>query len=190
MSGLQQIGININLGCDYFNSFDQILNSWAAYTDDSYELWDWLTLRAGLRYNHDNGAQKNALDQLRGRDRSADGRSRILQSQPNGRLGPTLLLPGSPNYEEVVNETRSQFFHNTATTGRVGRRLHADPRRAAVRQLQPRLSPAGLQRPVPVHAQRLDHGEAGDPGLVRRRLQNLLAGSPAAGRWRGVPLSV
>ena len=48
-------GVNINLGCNYFNSFDQIRNSWAAYTDDSYKLADWVTLRAGLRYNHDNG---------------------------------------------------------------------------------------------------------------------------------------
>ena len=114
------IGSNINLGCDYFNSFDQILNSWAAYTDDSYKALDWLTLRAGLRYNHDNGAQKNALDQLRGSDQVPIANLGFFSPQPNGTVGPTLALPGSPNYNELVDQTRSQFFHNTATTGRLG----------------------------------------------------------------------
>ena len=114
------IGSNINLGCDYYNSFDQIRNSWAAYTDDSYKLADWITARAGLRYNHDNGAQKNALDQLRGSDQVPIANLGFFSQQPNGTVGPTLALPGSPDYSQLVNQTRSQFLHNTAVTGRAG----------------------------------------------------------------------
>lgn len=114
------IGSNINLGCDYFNSFDQIRNSWAAYTDDSYKLADWITLRAGLRYNHDNGAQKNALDQLRGSDQVPIANLGFFSLQPNGSYAPTLALPGSPGYNALVTQTRSQFLHNTALTGRAG----------------------------------------------------------------------
>jgi iron complex outermembrane recepter protein len=114
------IGTNINLGCDYFNSFDQILNSWAAYTDDSYKLADWFTLRAGLRYNHDNGSQKNALDQLRGSDQVPIANLGFFGLQPNGTYGPTLALPGSPGYAALVDQKRSQSFHNVATTGRLG----------------------------------------------------------------------
>jgi iron complex outermembrane receptor protein len=113
-------GTNINLGCDYFNSFDQIRNSWAAYTDDSYKLADWITLRAGLRYNHDNGEQKNALDQLRGSDQVPIANLGFFSLQPNGTYGPTLALPGSPDYSTLVNQTRSQVLHNTALTGRAG----------------------------------------------------------------------
>ena len=114
------IGSNINLGCDYYNSFDQIRNSWAAYTDDSYKLADWITLRGGLRYNHDNGAQKNALDQLRGSDQVPIANLGFFSQQPNGSFGPTLALPGSPAYDASVNQTRSQYLHNTAVTGRAG----------------------------------------------------------------------
>jgi iron complex outermembrane receptor protein len=118
--GGYNIGSNINLGCDYFNSFDQIRNSWAVYTDDSYKAADWITLRAGLRYNHDNGAQKNALDQLRGSDQVPIANLGFFSQQPNGTFGPTLALPGSPGYSDTVNQTRSQFAHNTALTGRFG----------------------------------------------------------------------
>jgi iron complex outermembrane receptor protein len=114
------IGSNINLGCDYYNSFDQIRNSWAAYTDDSYKLADWISLRAGLRYNHDNGAQKNALDQLRGSDQVPIANLGFFTQQPGGRFAPTLVLPGSPNYAALVNQTRGQDLHNTAVTGRAG----------------------------------------------------------------------
>jgi iron complex outermembrane receptor protein len=113
-------GVNINGGCDYFNSFDQILNSWAAYTDDSYKLSDLVTLRAGLRYNHDNGAQKNALNQLRGSDQVPIANLGFFSQQPGGTFGPTLLLPGSPNYATLINQTRGQDYHNVATTGRLG----------------------------------------------------------------------
>ena len=119
--------MNINLGCNYFNSFDQIRNSWAAYTDDSYKLADWITLRAGLRYNHDNGEQKNALNQLRGSDQVPIANLGFFSLQPDGSSAPTLALPGSPNYAALVNQTRSQTLHNTALTGRGGCRLQRRP---------------------------------------------------------------
>jgi iron complex outermembrane recepter protein len=113
-------GFAINLGCDYFNSFDQIRNSWAVYSDDSYKAADWITLRGGLRYNHDNGAQKNALDQLRTSDQTPIANLGFFSLQPGGYYAPTLALPGSPGYEAAVTETRSQYLHNTAFTGRAG----------------------------------------------------------------------
>ena len=113
-------GMVINPGCVYHNSFDQIRNSWAVYSDDSYEITPLVKLRAGLRYNHDNGAQKNALDQLRGPDQVPIANLGFFSEQPGGYPAPTLALPGSPNYASLVNETRSQYLHNTATTGRAG----------------------------------------------------------------------
>jgi iron complex outermembrane receptor protein len=121
------IGSNINLGCDYFNSFDQIRNSWATYTDDSYKVADWMTLRAGLRYNHDNGAQKNALDQLRGSDQVPIANLGFFSVQPDGSSAPTLALPGSPDYQALVDRTRSQYLHNTALTGRAGVDFNVTP---------------------------------------------------------------
>jgi iron complex outermembrane receptor protein len=114
------IGANINLGCDYYNSFDQIRNSWAVYTDDSYKASDWVTIRAGLRYNHDNGTQKNALNQIRGSDQVPIANLGFFTEQPDGSSAPTLVLPGSPNYDALINQTRRQDLHNTAVTGRAG----------------------------------------------------------------------
>ena len=54
-------GFFVNASCRYYNSFDQIKNSWAVYSDGSYKLSDLFKLRAGVRYNHDTGEQKNAL---------------------------------------------------------------------------------------------------------------------------------
>ena len=106
-------GVFINATCRYYNQFDQIKNSWATYSDGSYRLTDKFKLHAGLRYNHDNGIQKNALDQLRGPDEVPI--ANILASAV-----PVLLLPGSPNYVSLINQEFSQSSHNTAVTGRVG----------------------------------------------------------------------
>ena len=113
-------GVVINGGCDYYNSFDQIRNTWAVYTDDSYKLSDLVKLRAGLRYNHDNGAQKNALNQLRGSDQVPIANLGFFQTLPSGLQGPVEALPGSPGYSATVNQTRAQWLHNTALTGRLG----------------------------------------------------------------------
>ena len=77
-------------------------------------------MRAGLRYNHDNGAQKNALDQLRGSDQVPIANLGFFSVQPDGSYAPTLALPGSPGYQSLVDRTRSQYLHNTALTGRAG----------------------------------------------------------------------
>jgi len=113
-------GVAINPGCTYYNAFDQIRNSWSTYSDGSYALSSLVKLRAGIRYNHDNGAQKNALDQLRGPDEVPIANLGFFSEQPGGYLGPTLALPGSANYSSLVDATRSQYLHNTAVTGRAG----------------------------------------------------------------------
>jgi len=106
-------GFFVNASCRYYNSFDQIKNSWAIYSDGSYKLSDLFKLHAGLRYNHDTGEQKNALNQLRGPDEVPI--ANILASDV-----PVLALPGSPGYAQTVGQTFSQGFHNSSVTGRAG----------------------------------------------------------------------
>ena len=114
-------GFFINLSCRYNNSFDQIRNSWAVYSDGSYQLSERLKLRAGVRYNHDNGVQKNALAQLRGIDEVpiANIIPGVVVPGVTDNI-PVIVLPGSPGYDAAVNATASQALHNTAFTGRVG----------------------------------------------------------------------
>ena len=116
-------GSLLNAGCDYYNSFIQVRNSWAVYTDDSYAINSLVKLRAGLRYTHENAIQKNALDQLRGSDQVPIANIGFFSEQPgpNGAYyGPTLALPGSADYTSIIDQTRSQALHNTAVTGHVG----------------------------------------------------------------------
>ena len=87
--------------CGFHNQFNQLRNSWAVYTDDSYQLTDQIKLRAGLRYNHDNASQRNALSQLVG----ADG---VVIAN---------IIPGPYG---ALNATTSQDIHNVALTGRAG----------------------------------------------------------------------
>jgi iron complex outermembrane receptor protein len=117
------IGSLLNGGCDYYNSFVQVRNSWAAYTDDSYAIDSMVKLRAGLRYTHENAIQKNAIDQLRGSNQVPIANLGFFSEQagPNGEyFGPTLALPGSADYTSVIDQTRSQALHNTALTGHLG----------------------------------------------------------------------
>jgi iron complex outermembrane recepter protein len=112
-------GANINLGCQYANKFDQFRNSWAAYSDATYQLVPVVKLRAGIRYNHDNGSQKNALAQLR--DAAGTPIGNIIPGIVlNGAWQPVEALPGSPNYDAIVNATTAQSLHNVHTTGHVG----------------------------------------------------------------------
>jgi len=111
-------GFVINPACRYYNQFDQIRNSWSAYSDASYQVAPIVKLRTGLRYNHDNGAQENALDQLRGPD-GVPIANLGFSSDPNSFM-PALVLPGTPGYNAAVNATRRQDIHNTAVTGRAG----------------------------------------------------------------------
>ena len=106
-------GIAINLGCGYKNSFDQLRNSWAVYTDDSWKLSDLVKLRVGLRFNHDNGAQLNALDQLLDQNGTAIANLGFFNTPYGDFMGPD---PTGAN----LNATRSQTIRNTAVTGRAG----------------------------------------------------------------------
>jgi len=119
-TGGYSAGAYINLSCIYHNQFDQIRNSWAAYSDGGYKISDLVKLRAGLRYNHDNGAQKNILDQLRGSDNVPIANLGFFDTTYSGNPGPTFYVPGSPGYDAAVNATRRQDLHNTAFTGRLG----------------------------------------------------------------------
>ncbi|MBS0613676.1 MAG: TonB-dependent receptor [Proteobacteria bacterium] len=116
-------GAFINLTCNYYNQFDQIRNSWALYSDGSYAFNDQFKLRAGLRFNHDNAAQKNAIDQLRGPDEvpiaSIFNDGQCIAGDPT-IVCPLLTLPGSPGYAAAVNTSRNQSAHNTDFTGRLG----------------------------------------------------------------------
>lgn len=113
-------GVPINPACRYDNAFDQIRNSWSVYSDGSYRVSPLIKFRAGVRYNHDNGSQKNALDQLRGSDEIPIANLGFFSLQPGGIYGPTLVLPGSPNYASLISASRRQDLHSTAVTGRAG----------------------------------------------------------------------
>lgn len=106
-------GLFVNASCRYYNSFDQIKNSWALYGDGSYRLSDLFKLHVGVRYNHDTGEQKNALNQLRGPDETPI--ANILATD-----APVLALPGSAGYAQAVGQKFSQGFHNSSVTGRAG----------------------------------------------------------------------
>jgi len=89
------------VACIFHNQFDQLRNSWALYTDDSYAITDQVKLRAGLRYNHDKADQKNAYAQLRG----VDG---VVIAN---------IIPGSTT---DLYATARQDITNVAWTGRAG----------------------------------------------------------------------
>lgn len=113
------IGYIINSGCRYRNGYDQFRNSWAAYTDMSYKFSTPVKLRLGLRYNHDNAAQKNAIVQLLGSDGIPIGN--VIPGIGTGANWTALeALPGSPNYDAIINATTGQRNKSTAVTGRVG----------------------------------------------------------------------
>ena len=87
-----------------------------------------MTLRAGLRYNHDNGAQKNALDQLRGERSGADRQPRVLQRAAGRLLCADAGAAGiGRTTRRLVDQTRSQYLHNTAVTGRAGVDFNVTP---------------------------------------------------------------
>jgi len=82
--------VNINLGCNYFNSFDQIRNSWALHRRQ---------LQAGrldhaarrLRYNTTTVSRERTQPASRQRS-SADRQPRFFSLQPDGSFAPTLAL--------------------------------------------------------------------------------------------------
>jgi iron complex outermembrane receptor protein len=56
------------ISCNFQNRFHQHKTSEAVYTDDSYKLTDQLTLRAGLRFTHDDAKLTGFLSQEYGTD--------------------------------------------------------------------------------------------------------------------------
>lgn len=88
-------------GCRFYNQFDQLRNTWAVYTDDSYAFNDQWKLRGGLRYNHDNATQDNAFAEVRS----------VLE-EPLFRI--------IPDPTTSTAATARQDIHNSAWTGRLG----------------------------------------------------------------------
>ena len=61
MHGILEAGIALGLiGCQVRNSFDQVKESEAFYTDMSFATSEHFTLRGGLRYTHDKGEQSDS----------------------------------------------------------------------------------------------------------------------------------
>jgi iron complex outermembrane receptor protein len=64
-----EAGIALGLiGCQVRNSFDQVKDSKAFYTDLSFAASQHFTLRGGLRYTHDKGEQSNLRSNILGTD--------------------------------------------------------------------------------------------------------------------------
>jgi iron complex outermembrane receptor protein len=98
------------LGCVVQNSFDQIKDSKAAYTDVTFETTKQIKLRAGVRYTHDTGEQKNFTSDILGRDGTF-----IANSIP-GPPPVTGLGPGCSSGPEGTGCSYSQG----QTTGKLG----------------------------------------------------------------------
>lgn len=88
-------------GCSVANSFDQIRDSWAVYSDASYAISDRLKLRAGLRYSNDDASLRNFVSRLQA---------------PNGTPLAN-LIPGDP---ENPDATLARSISDSATSGRIG----------------------------------------------------------------------
>ncbi|HEY0941286.1 MAG TPA: TonB-dependent receptor [Steroidobacter sp.] len=89
------------VSCRFANQFDQQRDSWAIYTDTSYQISEPLTFRLGLRYTADEGRQKNFSAQLRGND-----------GVPLANL-----IPGDP---DNLDATARRSLSDSKVTGRVG----------------------------------------------------------------------
>ncbi|WP_332769190.1 TonB-dependent receptor [Phenylobacterium sp.] len=76
--------IGLPLGCLFENSFDQLKESVALYSDASFDLTETLKLRGGLRYTHDTGEQTNFRSDALG---------------PNGVLVVNLIPSSSLSYK-------------------------------------------------------------------------------------------
>lgn len=85
--------VGLPLGCLFRNSFNQVKDSYAVYADGSYDLTDSFTLRGGLRFTHDKGAQRNFEANALGVDGSLIAnlipRTTLRYSQDNlsGKIG-------------------------------------------------------------------------------------------------------
>ncbi|MFA7587221.1 MAG: TonB-dependent receptor [Novosphingobium sp.] len=89
------------LACNVYNRFKQKKNSYALYSDASYELADRLTLRGGLRYTHDRGKLRDFVAQLRAPDR-------------------TPLINTVPGSATDLFATTSRDYSNDNVSGKIG----------------------------------------------------------------------
>ena len=109
------------VACKVRNSFDQIKKSFALYTDLKYKLTDALTLRGGLRYTHDDGAQTGFRADALGVDESFVAnlipRSdlRFKQDNVSGKIGLDYkLASGDLLYASVSRGYRAPSFNAQA----------------------------------------------------------------------------
>ncbi len=89
------------LACNVYNRFQQKKDSYAIYSDASYDLGHQLTLRGGLRYTHDKGRLENFLAQIRAADR-------------------TPLINTVPGSATDLFATTSRRFTNNNISGKIG----------------------------------------------------------------------
>jgi len=89
------------LACQVGNRLDQSKDSYALYSDASYQLTEVLKLRGGLRYTHDKGRLRN------------------FQAQARDFNGVPLInfIPGSAT---DLDATTSQRFSNDNVSGKIG----------------------------------------------------------------------
>ena len=109
------------VACKVRNSFDQVKKSFALYTDLKYKLTDALTLRGGLRYTHDDGAQNGFRADALGVDESFVAnlipRSdlRFKQDNVSGKIGLDYkLASGDLLYASVSRGYRAPSFNAQA----------------------------------------------------------------------------
>ncbi len=89
------------LACNVYNQFKQKKNSYALYSDASYELNEQLTLRGGLRFTHDRGKLRDFVAQIRAADR-------------------TPLFNTVPGSATDLFATTSRDFKNDNVSGKIG----------------------------------------------------------------------
>jgi iron complex outermembrane receptor protein len=107
--------------CQFSNSFNQVKNSFAIYSDAKYAISDVFTLRGGLRYTHDKGTQSNFQTDVLGPDNvfilTTIPKSSLDYSANNvsGKLGFDINLPDHKLiYASVSTGYRAPSFNAQA----------------------------------------------------------------------------
>lgn len=149
------------LACNVYNQFKQEKDSYAVYSDTTFELNDRLTLRAGLRYTHDTGKLSDFLAQIRSVDR-------------------TPLINTVPGSTTSLFATTSRNFSNDNLSGKIGIDFKPTDRvllyanysrgyRAAAFNAQALFSPVELTVTKPERIQAIEAGFKSD--LFNRRVR-------------------
>ncbi|MFN4135550.1 MAG: TonB-dependent receptor [Novosphingobium sp.] len=113
--------VGLPLGCLFRNSFNQVKNSYALYSDVKYELSDRVVLRGGLRFTHDTGQQTDFTSDALGVDQSLVvnliplSSLRFSQDNLSGKVGLDYKLPGGNLvYASVSRGYRAPSFNAQA----------------------------------------------------------------------------